>query len=590
MSKDYDPLTFSQLKEDLSNILNRILHFNLLPLTFSNEFWSVLNEKTTSDFKNQKLLIVNELHFELHECLHTTRLRFGGELMFYLYEIKLATLNLPIGELIQFNKIIKLPENYYLKDNSTYVTEKEKTESYKSYKSAQKKAVISKRKVIVKKRDYELIEDSLKRGIQFYQNYIGLNFPSIASQFTFYRKQIRAYLTEAMSGELFEFRIYAYESSANNISINLVHQYYDFYPAYFYNLEEITEKQTGAIVASINKTVSTYTNIFSRDFIFHELIYIYLANSTQQDISKFTEFLLKCHLYSIIEIPKEMESVFDFIAEKDNKKFAYEVYHHKTRSLDKILERIEQVEKKSVNYIINFVFSSYPGELIFNQLKQHNINPIIISDLIRKISEIGNNEIIEWYIKDNLQNIKPIKIQSKKFEGEILIKRLENCPAGEKYWPEYESIGIDIFRFLFEDTFRSYIAEEQVENSLKNHRRDLIVSNYFKDATSFWAEMKQLFHSKAIIVDFKNYAEKLDSTTLFSVSKYTTKNVGNFALVFSRKGLGKTAMIEQRSLYNNGKLILEFNDKDLGEMILEKINGNDPLDRLKSKEFQIIIS
>jgi hypothetical protein len=149
-------------------------------------------------------------------------------------------------------------------------------------------------------------------------------------------------------------------------------------------------------------------------------------------------------------------------------------------------------------------------------------------------------------------------------------------------------LGIDIFRFLFEDSFRSYMAEAQVENDLKNHRRDLIVNNYFKDATSFWAEAKQLYHSRAIIVDFKNYSDKLNSTTFFNVSKYTTKKVGDFALVFSRKGLDKSAINEQRSLYANGKLLIEFNDIELHEMILEKIIGNDPLDRLKSKEFEII--
>jgi hypothetical protein len=122
-----------------------------------------------------------------------------------------------------------------------------------------------------------------------------------------------------MSNDLFEFRLHAYESSDKNISINLVQQYYDFYPAYFYNLEEISEKQTAAIVASINKTALTYTNIFTHDYIFQELIGIYLANSTQTNISKFTEFLLKCHFYNIREIPKDMESVFDLIAEKDKK-------------------------------------------------------------------------------------------------------------------------------------------------------------------------------------------------------------------------------------------------------------------------------
>lgn len=588
--KDDDPLTFSELKKDLSNILNRVSKFDLIPLTFTKDFWTTLSEKTLSNFLSQKMLLVNELHFELHECLYTTRLRYGGELMFYLFDLKLAILNLPVTELNQFEKIIKIPEHYYLRNNVMCNTEVEKKSLIKRYKVEQKNSKVTKKKVVIKEKTYELIETNLKKDILIYQNYIGLNYPSIASQFSFYSKKIRAYLTQAISNEVFEFRIHAYESVAKNSSINLLHQYYDFYPAYFYNLEEITDKQTGATVTSLNKTDLTFTNPFTQDFIFRELINIYLASATQSDISKFTEFLLKCHFYKIAEMTKGIEPVFDILAEKEGKKFVYEIYHHKTRSLDKIFERIQQIKDISVEYNISFVFSSYPGELIVNQLKRNNIAPTYISDLIEKVTSVGNKEIIEWYVKDKLQDLKPVQTPSKRFAGETLLTRLLNCPAGEKNWSEYESLGIDIFRFLFEDSFRSYIAEEQVENDLKNHRRDLIVSNYFKDATSFWAEAKQLYHSKAIIVDFKNYSDKLNSTTFFNVSKYTTKKVGDFALVFSRKGLDKTAINEQRSLYANGKLLIEFSDVELREMILEKIIGNDPLDRLKSKEFEIITS
>jgi hypothetical protein len=141
---------------------------------------------------------------------------------------------------------------------------------------------------------------------------------------------------------------------------------------------------------------------------------------------------------------------------------------------------------------------------------------------------------------------------------------------------------------LFADNFKSYIAEEQFETDLKNHRRDLIVSNYPKDSTSFWSEVKQEYKSKAIIVDFKNYSEKLNSSTLFSVTKYTTKKVGQFAIVFSRKGIDSTAINEQKTLLSDGKLLIEFNDNELIEMINEKVLGKDPLDRLKSKEFELI--
>jgi hypothetical protein len=440
--KEDDPLTFSDLKKDLSNILNRISKFDLIPLTFTKEFWTVLNEKTRSNFLNQKLILVNELHFELHECLYTTRLRYGGELIFYLFELKLAILNLPVPELNQFEKIIKIPEHYYLRNNVVCNTVNEKVSLIKRYKIEQKNSKISKKKVIIKEKVYELIEANLKKDLLIYQNYIGLNYPSIASQFSFYSKKIRAYLTEAISNEMFEFRIHAYESTAKNTSIILLHKYYDFYPAYFYNLEEITDKQSGATVTSLNKTDLTFANPFTQDFIFRELINIYLTNATQDDIAKFTEFLLKCHFYKIAEMPKDIEPVFDLLAEKESKKFVYEIYHHKTRSLDKIFERIQQLRNISVDYNISFVFSSYPGELIVNQLKRNNIAPTYIWDLIEKVSSVGNKEIIEWYVKDKLHDLKPMQTPSKRFEGETLLTRLSNCPAGEKNWSEYESITV----------------------------------------------------------------------------------------------------------------------------------------------------
>ena len=134
----------------------------------------------------------------------------------------------------------------------------------------------------------------------------------------------------------------------------------------------------------------------------------------------------------------------------------------------------------------------------------------------------------------------------------------------------------------------SYLSEEQSENNLKNHRRDLIVNNNYSDSTSFWADVKSNYKCSAIIVDFKNYSKKLNSTTLFNVSKYTKKNVGNFAIIFSRKGIDETAKIEQSELFSNQKLLIDFADNELIEMIKEKIIGKDPIDRLESKKFELV--
>ena len=115
-----------------------------------------------------------------------------------------------------------------------------------------------------------------------------------------------------------------------------------------------------------------------------------------------------------------------------------------------------------------------------------------------------------------------------------------------------------------------------------------MVNNNPSDLTSFWSDIKRNYNCSAIIIDFKNYSSKLNSTNFFSVSKYTKKNVGDFAIVFSRKGIDKTAKIEQSELFKNGKLLLEFSDSELIEMIGEKIIGKDPIDRLESKKFELV--
>lgn len=75
--KNDDPEYFSQLKKDLLSIIKNVKNFNLFPLTFTEDFWDTLNSKTYSSFLSDKLILVNELHFELYECLHTTRFRYG---------------------------------------------------------------------------------------------------------------------------------------------------------------------------------------------------------------------------------------------------------------------------------------------------------------------------------------------------------------------------------------------------------------------------------------------------------------------------------------------------------------------------------
>ncbi|AUC75524.1 hypothetical protein [Olleya sp. Bg11-27] len=583
-----EPKEYFDAKSELSHLINRILKFDLFPLTFTSDFFDLLESESIKDFDNQKITLVNELHFELIECLWTTRLRFGGELIQYIAKIKIALLNLNIKELELFEKIKTEPTHNYFPESYNFESDKEKNQRIKKIRAFSKTGP-KKKKLIIKKKDYTDLENILITNISNYRGYIMEHYPSLADNFSFCNKKVIAYITEAMSSDIFEFRIHSYFSTNGDNSVKLHHQFYDFYPSYFHNLEEITDKFAGAHISSLKKEDLSFRNPFSISNIHWELIEIFIQNSSGYEIEEFCTFLLKCKEYKINKGDLSKDIDYDISATKEKKSFAFEIFHHKSRSIAKIKARITNIKKTSSELIPSFIFTSFPGEEIYKILKDENIKTIILQDLIRKHFEVENSQIIHWYIKSKIPTLR-IKSNSfeLKFEGENLISKLEKCVPGEKNWSEYESIGVDIFSFLFKDNFKKYLSEEQIENNLKNHRRDLLVNNNPADLTSFWSDVKRNYNCSAIIIDFKNYSNKLNSTNFFSVSKYTKKGVGDFAIVFSRKGIDKTAKIEQSELFGNGKLMLEFNDSELVEMIREKIIGKDPIDRLESKKFELV--
>jgi hypothetical protein len=577
------------LKVELINLINRIEKFNLFNLSFSEEFKNILTKDTIENFNEEKIKLCNEIHYELIECLWTTRLRFGGELLPYILKIKIALLNLNTNELKDFENLKKEPEHYFYPEKYIFNSELDKSTKIEKLKRELKEFNIPKREVNLKQKDFLQIENSLEKFHSAYKSYIFSNYPNIAEYFSFYNKKIRAYVTEAMPENVFEFRIHSYEPTNGDNTLKLEQGYYDFYPSYFYNLEEITETLINAIIVSLNKKDLTFTNPFSIKNIHFELFHLYLSNSDENTIVDFAKYLLKIENYKIQEIQEINKYKFDFYGEKNDTKTFFELFHHKSRNIKKLSEEIDRIKALNLLENISFIFTSFPGDETIKLLEENKISFIYLTALTNKHFNLDNSELIIWYIKSQNNQFNLIRNTSEKsFIGDNLIKRLELCELGEKSWPEYEKIGIEIFKFLFQDNFKIYLAEAQIENDLKNHRRDLLVNNNYKDPASFWADVKQKYQATAIIIDFKNYSNKLNSTTFFSVSKYTKKNVGNFAIVFSRRGIDDTAMIEQKTLFENGKLLIAFSDEELKEMIREKIIGKDPIDRLETKKFELV--
>lgn len=173
-------------------------------------------------------------------------------------------------------------------------------------------------------------------------------------------------------------------------------------------------------------------------------------------------------------------------------------------------------------------------------------------------------------------------------EGNNLLNKLKMCPMGQNGWREFEVIGSKIFEYLFKDDFNKYTSKEQAAGAQGSQRKDLIINNNFKDSASFFSRIYHDYQAKAIVVDFKNYENKLTQNEFFIPSKYMNAYVGNFIIVISRYGIDNGAKELQKSQFIDGKFMLSLKSLDLIEMIKLKMKGDDPKKILENLLFEII--
>jgi len=390
-----------------------------------------------------------------------------------------------------------------------------------------------------------------------------------------------------MSEKTYEFRVHAYHSEHADFTIKVEPQYYDFYPAYFDNLEETIEELSGASVSGLSADTLKLESLFQPTHIHQELTSIFIKNGDDSVMILFCEFLLKCRNYLVF--PTHENQLFDLQAIYEGINYKVKVFHREHRDLETMLNLVKDIKDTHQQLQALFIFTTYPGASLLKSLKAHGIENVLLKDLYEPHFTVQNSILLHWYIKSRLPLVNPkTSPQQNSFGGEELIRQLERCKPGAHEWALFESVGIKIFKFLFEDNFKIFLCETQVENDLKNHRRDLLVNNNPKDITSFWSEAKNQFNCSAIIIDFKNYSDPLKADEMFSVTKYMNDQVGNFAILFTRFGLDNGAILQQKNLLAQKKLVIDFSDQELIEMIREKLVGKDPIDRFESKKFQLI--
>ena len=254
---------------------------------------------------------------------------------------------------------------------------------------------------------------------------------------------------------------------------------------------------------------------------------------------------------------------------------------------DEIFERYRIV----IWDIENLVFYSKNDPALLKQLSQITYYPIDHTQG-KPSSEAEKAKLFSTSIAD-----KQVEYADKDSnKNEVLIKELENCPAGRENSREYEEICEKILRHLFEANYFNQLTSQH-KTTDEHFRMDLIGSlkinqNNDESMHPLWQMLVQHYNSHFVVFEFKNYANKIDQNLIYITEKYLfNAALRNVAFIISREGFSDAAKFAAEGcLKEHGKLILDVTNEDLIKML--KSPSDNPTDHLLTKleEFLMGIS
>lgn len=252
--------------------------------------------------------------------------------------------------------------------------------------------------------------------------------------------------------------------------------------------------------------------------------------------------------------------------------------------IGKVNEELKEgAYKKGINILdILDLYKLSIVDLELYKLLQKNI-PFVINDF----EEIKQNSKALQLLK-KLSNHSEQKRVIYSVNPIELVRRLDDCKVGKKYATEFEKVCTDIISYLFEEEF--YITSSQHKTKDEMFRMDLICS--LRGSTEFWKLLINFYGSKFVVFEFKNHTEKLSQNFVFVTEKYLFKSaLRNVAIMVSRKGFDNNATkAAEGVLKEGGKLLLDITTDDLRNMLIMKIQGQEPSDYLLEKTEKILMN
>ena len=163
--------------------------------------------------------------------------------------------------------------------------------------------------------------------------------------------------------------------------------------------------------------------------------------------------------------------------------------------------------------------------------------------------------------------------------------RLAACPSGREHFAQYESIGMEMWRYVFEGKLGEPKVQRQTSDGTQ--RRDVVFRNL--RTSPFFERIFKRFDADFVIVDFKNHGAAIDSDEIEKVGLYSNDALGRFVVAVCRKGSTQTAESAQLRWLRNGIVVLVLKDENMLEMISRKERGEEPEDLLADALDELLI-
>ncbi len=600
-----------ELKKSYFDYSERVRKYHL----FSNE----LNKDEISFLKNRKIKNFQEELNSLHLLIkkHFTFEIMPPVISYPFHTIEYFMTRFDIANIKHEKKSGRLTTKYERALEKRSIIHKTKIASKNEFDSKLKelKKRLSELKSFkpsaqnrVLKKEKDLLEKAISNPLENYKSVVESNFFEIKHNFLWYNKEIRLYLIDSTFKDTLNLLINIYSSNSFKI---IIYPYKLRVYTIEYSNEEIAEEKlyTSYIGTRLNElTNDTGLSIIKDINPFEEALDMYWHTSKLAERKLLTKAIFQILGYDVQDFVKddnilklsamklEIEKKTTNIGTFDNAKIAYDkniylLVHDKYSINEKVIKEIKATfrkagirkadlwtigtpNKRPNNFLNKYMIKVFRNEeLISLLLNSHRIN-LIVPILINGIKKKDNQKLLS--------------IIAKKIKGSEILNSLDNLNMEVITWKHFQDFMESIFKFLFSESFKHYFAKPQAEEYNGIRKPDLVIHN-LNPLVDFWKQRKSDQKAIRVIVDFKNYSDKIDGSTIDDIAKYLNKKRGNFAIIITKKGVDSNGLKRQKHLYfDHSKLIITINTIDIKEMISFKVNGQEPEEVLEKKIGELV--